>query len=884
MGIETVLVLAGVFVIFRLVRPLTIVNQLLRQRFWKPRAWLITEDDVPAYVRDSFREPMTELQSLGFEIVQWFALGDERGERNPPRFSACLFHANARAYADVAFALLPNSTIPWTVTFSTFGADRVVRTYPGERPFFGDAADTIAVEPFAPTIALQWDAHRAAVQDAGITPADVDHDTIFARGTARRAEWFASLVERRVFVAAEGSAYVLSWRAALSRYRSLKTGQRRVAAQMAARASTLKPIASVPLEEEVAAYERSVQQISSPPRPSFLALLFAVSVALFIAGGSYVFGTARTAIIVVGVVLFHELGHYLAMRAFGYVDTTIFFVPFLGGISTGRKDDATVSQRMIVLLAGPVPGLLLAIAIALVGRGECPRDVLFILAGVNFFNLLPVLPLDGGQVAHMLLFARHPVLDVVFRAVAGVALVLISVVASAGIFFAVLGVITLVQLPKSLRQSRLRQHFREMRVRLPDTAPAELFFRMMRASPQATAPFAQKVVLARQTLASAEADARVKRSALFGWLASYAGFFAIAFVAMALTFGSASDPRSAARKSVEPVAAAALTCPMITNYSPTPPESSIPSRMTLAAVAAFATPEAMNAARPAISSALPNAISRDLGSVLLFWSIAFDADDDENDSEAGDVNERHARRMTPIANTVNAAGGRFYDLGWLPYLAVDCVAPNEAAAQAIEDTFEDYALALRDDMSFVPPWTSTTEPTAAQALARRTFRIAMRAADDRTHEEPVRLSTFLGLFGGGTKAVKAHVQKRQEQRALHAAAALAAERAKRPIDEEVARLVTRKIATISIDERERVTAELQARLGVIDEPGRPRSFALAFRSWHDGAHLRLLIDHATPKQFDSTVRPMLSWLCTQSCVDPHLLVDNPANAFGPGKR
>jgi Zn-dependent protease len=36
------------------------------------------------------------------------------------------------------------------------------------------------------------------------------------------------------------------------------------------------------------------------------------------------------------------------------------------------------------------------------------RDVTGILIGLNLFNLMPMYPLDGGQVADLLLFSRNP--------------------------------------------------------------------------------------------------------------------------------------------------------------------------------------------------------------------------------------------------------------------------------------------------------------------------------------------------------------------------------------------------------------------------------------------------------------------------------------------
>lgn len=127
----------------------------------------------------------------------------------------------------------------------------------------------------------------------------------------------------------------------------------------------------------------------------------------------------------VGAVLLHEAGHYLAMRLLGYRDLRVFFVPFFGGAATGEKYAAPVWQQVVVLLAGPLPGLALAVALYLIfrppllweGEASSLAIVLCCLLLVNSLNLLPFEPLDGGRALNLLVFGRHPVLDALFRLV-----------------------------------------------------------------------------------------------------------------------------------------------------------------------------------------------------------------------------------------------------------------------------------------------------------------------------------------------------------------------------------------------------------------------------------------------------------------------------------
>jgi Zn-dependent protease len=101
------------------------------------------------------------------------------------------------------------------------------------------------------------------------------------------------------------------------------------------------------------------------------------------------------------VLLFvHEMGHVIALRREGIKASAPMFVPFMGAVITSRSlgDNALAEAR--VGLAGPILGSLGAAAVAVVGE-LTHSEMLIALAYVGFllnlFNLLPVVPLDGGR-------------------------------------------------------------------------------------------------------------------------------------------------------------------------------------------------------------------------------------------------------------------------------------------------------------------------------------------------------------------------------------------------------------------------------------------------------------------------------------------------------
>lgn len=102
-----------------------------------------------------------------------------------------------------------------------------------------------------------------------------------------------------------------------------------------------------------------------------------------------------------GVILIHELGHFLTMKLFGYKNVTMMFVPLLGAYTSGIKDDVPYRHELMTLLAGPIPGLVAGMVMMPFANIEDPGlfdKVCFMFLGLNLFNMLPILPLDGGRI------------------------------------------------------------------------------------------------------------------------------------------------------------------------------------------------------------------------------------------------------------------------------------------------------------------------------------------------------------------------------------------------------------------------------------------------------------------------------------------------------
>lgn len=153
--------------------------------------------------------------------------------------------------------------------------------------------------------------------------------------------------------------------------------------------------------------------------------------------GSVAFGVA----IVLGIAI-HEYGHVAAFRAMGHSDARYRLVPFLGGVAISNKLPRDQLSDFYITFMGP--GIML-VPLVICGVGMSFTDgmlsyllyVMFVVTGaINFFNLLPFWPLDGGRMTRGLIYAVSPWLAdrmtilmsvglVIFAAISGYYLIMI---------------------------------------------------------------------------------------------------------------------------------------------------------------------------------------------------------------------------------------------------------------------------------------------------------------------------------------------------------------------------------------------------------------------------------------------------------------------------
>src|SRR5215204_1005229 len=102
----------------------------------------------------------------------------------------------------------------------------------------------------------------------------------------------------------------------------------------------------------------------------------------------------------VGLLFIHETGHYIQLRREGVKPTGMVFIPFLGAAVGTRSLGGSALAEARVGLAGPILGSLACLIPAglwIVTGDEFWQALAFTGFFLNLFNLVPVVPFDGGR-------------------------------------------------------------------------------------------------------------------------------------------------------------------------------------------------------------------------------------------------------------------------------------------------------------------------------------------------------------------------------------------------------------------------------------------------------------------------------------------------------
>lgn len=151
------------------------------------------------------------------------------------------------------------------------------------------------------------------------------------------------------------------------------------------------------------------------------------TMALFVISFLLLFSDSLWFVLSLLVVLYiHELGHFAFMKLYKYKHVRMLFVPLMGAFVQGIKDKYSQWQSFVVVLAGPLPGVLIGVVLFFLAQAYQQEwfmtfSLLFIF--LNVLNLLPLDPLDGGQLLRLLIKGNQDLFQLIFSFISSLTLI-----------------------------------------------------------------------------------------------------------------------------------------------------------------------------------------------------------------------------------------------------------------------------------------------------------------------------------------------------------------------------------------------------------------------------------------------------------------------------
>ncbi len=124
-------------------------------------------------------------------------------------------------------------------------------------------------------------------------------------------------------------------------------------------------------------------------------------------------GYIKNIILILIIVLFHELGHIFFLKKLDYTIDEVIIYPFGGLTKTSKLINTPINQDLLIYSGGVIFQIILSFIFYFLFKLNLITSLTFkLFLNYNFsillFNLLPIKPLDGGEIMSLLIAKKYP--------------------------------------------------------------------------------------------------------------------------------------------------------------------------------------------------------------------------------------------------------------------------------------------------------------------------------------------------------------------------------------------------------------------------------------------------------------------------------------------
>lgn len=448
--------IGGIVIIYLLLYVLT-AQSILGLALKKNAAKFIPRSEVPEYLTKFYEIKETQLLNLGFSYQFCIFTEDLVVKECPQRYIFMYYNPQEKTYATLTSSDAADYWLPFQVAFEThFKNGKKLVTFNGLKHNVIDTIpNAILNDAYAETLEKHFQFHlqrlaENANREGEIKEFNPSHsdEMLLKQYDQEKDDYLNQLTQKDITYKLGKDKYGIKTLASLgiahkmiSGMNKMNTLRKKVLAQRNADLGA----ADIPVELDLANYQNS-RAVLTPAIKNTSGKIFFLLVSLLLFAGVFsLMVSVEFMVILVAAVLFHETGHLLAMRLLGFRNLKMLFIPLFGAVAMGSDKGISPYKKVISYFAGPVPGIMIGFLLLLQLRQSAGAafslqspllfNLAFLLLALNYFNLLPVMPFDGGQVFNTIIFSRFAFLRILFYLVSILAISILAVVLNFPLLF-----------------------------------------------------------------------------------------------------------------------------------------------------------------------------------------------------------------------------------------------------------------------------------------------------------------------------------------------------------------------------------------------------------------------------------------------------------------